>query len=107
MDKFFQLNNVLGAVVSLGASLGVIYGWVVRPIRNIVRKLDALTEDVAYLQGERLNSAYDFYIQRGWCSGAKKRELERWYTAYKSAGHNHLADNYINSILALPEQPQT
>lgn len=51
-----------------------------KPINEIKRtnalqteKLDKLTDDVARLQGDRLNQAYDFYMAQGWCSGAKKR----------------------------------
>lgn len=107
-----ELKQLLLAIVEIGGALGVLYGWIVKPIKAIKEQneqqsvdIKQLTDDVAYLQGDRLNQAHEHYINKGWCTGSKKRELERWYKAYKKAGHNHLADSYIDDIMNLPEDP--
>lgn len=62
MENLLQIDKILGLVVSIGVSMGVIYGWVVRPIRKLLKNVQTLTEDVAFLQGDRLNHAHDYYM---------------------------------------------
>lgn len=71
----------------------------------VLDKLDALNDDVADLQYERLSQAHDFYTGRGWCPTSKKDQLCTMYKSYTAKGRNHLSKFYEQEILALPDTP--
>ena len=74
--------------------------------RTVLAKLDAINDDVADLQYERLSQAHDFYVGRGWCPTSKKNQLCQMYKSYTAKGRNHLSKCYEQEILALAEEPQ-
>ena len=74
--------------------------------RTVLAKLDAINDDVADLQYERLSQAHDFYVGRGWCPTSKKNQLCQMYKSYAAKGRNHLSKYYEQEILALAEEPQ-
>ena len=74
--------------------------------RPVLAKLDAINDDVADLQYERLSQAHDFYVGRGWCPTSKKNQLCQMYKSYTAKGRNHLSKYYEQEILALAEEPQ-
>ena len=74
--------------------------------RTVLAKLDAINDDVADLQYERLSQAHDFYVGRGWCPTSKKNQLCQMYKYYTAKGRNHLSKYYEQEILALAEEPQ-
>ena len=74
--------------------------------RTVLAKLDAINDDVADLQYERLSQAHDFYVGRGWCPTSKKNQLGQMYKSYTAKGRNHLSKYYEQEILALAEEPQ-
>ena len=74
--------------------------------RTVLAKLDAINDDVADLQYERLSQAHDFYVGRGWCPTSKKNQLSQMYKSYTAKGRNHLSKYYEQEILALAEEPQ-
>lgn len=74
--------------------------------RTVLAKLDAINDDVADLQYERLSQAHDFYVGRGWCPTSKKNQLCQMYKSYTAKGRNHLSKYYEQEILALAEEPQ-
>ena len=74
--------------------------------RTVLAKLDAINDDVADLQYERLSQAHDFYVRRGWCPTSKKNQLCQMYKSYTAKGRNHLSKYYEQEILALAEEPQ-
>ena len=71
----------------------------------VLDKLDALNDDVADLQYERLSQAHDFYTGRGWCPTSKKDQLCVMYKSYTAKGRNHLSVHYEQEILGLPDKP--
>ena len=73
--------------------------------RAVLVKLDAINDDVADLQYERLSQAHDFYVGRGWCPTSKKNQLCQMYKSYTAKGRNHLSRYYEQEILALAEEP--
>lgn len=74
--------------------------------RTVLAKLDAINDDVADLQYERLSQAHDFYVGRGWCPTSKKNQLCQMYKSYTAKGRNHLSKYYEQEILALAEEPR-
>ena len=74
--------------------------------RTVLAKLDAINDDVADLQYERLSQAHDFYVGRGWCPTSKKNQLCQMYKFYTAKGRSHLSKYYEQEILALAEEPQ-
>ena len=74
--------------------------------RDVLEKLDAITDDVADLQYERLSQAHDFYCERGWCPSSKKQQLCNMYQSYTSKGRNHLSAHYEKEILELKDNPE-
>lgn len=118
-----HLYDILKLVVGIGTALGVIYGWIVKPIRRmqaeqaetnkrvaaeltqIKTRLDSVQEDVADTLGDRLAQAYRHFMKQGWCSHEEKQFFVRVHQQYSSRGHNHLADTYESDLLRLPEEP--
>jgi len=74
--------------------------------RDVLEKLDAITDDVADLQYERLSQAHDYYLDRGWCPTSKKQQLCNMYQSYTSKGRNHLSAHYEKEILELKDNPE-
>lgn len=74
--------------------------------RDVLKKLDAITDDVADLQYERLSQAHDFYVERGWCPTSKKQQLCNMYQSYTAKGRNHLSAHYEKEILELKDNPE-
>ena len=74
--------------------------------RDVLEKLDAITDDVADLQYERLSQAHDYYLDRGWCPTSKKQQLCNMYQSYTAKGRNHLSAHYEKEILELKDNPE-
>lgn len=73
--------------------------------KTVLKKLDAITDDIADLQYERLSQAHDFYTTQGWCPTSKKAQLCNMYRSYTGKGRNHLSAHYEQEILALADKP--
>lgn len=73
--------------------------------RLVLEKLDAITDDIADLQYERLSQAHDFYTSQGWCPTSKKEQLCHMYKSYHNKGRNHLSEHYEQDILRLKDRP--
>ena len=74
--------------------------------RTVLAKLDAINDDVADLQYERLSQAYDFYTTRGWCTSSKKLMLCKMHKSYRAKNRNHLSEHFEQEILDLPDKPK-
>ena len=74
--------------------------------RDVLKKLDEITDDVADLQYERLSQAHDYYLDRGWCPTSKKQQLCNMYQSYTAKGRNHLSAHYEKEILELKDNPE-
>ena len=74
--------------------------------RDVLEKLDAITDDVADLQYERLSQAHDYYLDRGWCPTSKKQQLCNMYQSNTAKGRNHLSAHYEKEILELKDNPE-
>ena len=74
--------------------------------RDVLKKLDEITDDVADLQYERLSQAHDYYLDRGWCPTSKKQQLCNMYQSYTAKGRNHLSTHYEKEILELKDNPE-
>ena len=116
--------DILKIIVGIGTALGMIYGWIVKPIRKMQNaqneinkqvtaelsaingKLAVVQEDVADTLGDRLAQAYRHFMRQGWCSHEEKEFIIRLHQSYTSKGHNHLANTYEADLLRLPESPE-
>lgn len=119
------INNVGKAAGSISAILALLALALFRPIKTAVQKrrdekaaqqkfqvevlakLDAITDDIADLQYERLSQAHDFYTTQGWCPTSKKEQLCTMYKSYHGKGRNHLSTHYEKDILSLADKPRT
>lgn len=68
----------------------------------VLEKLDAIIEDIADLQRDRLTQAHDFYVAQGYCPSDTKQVLVHMHRSYRAKGRNHLCDHYEQDILELP-----
>ena len=118
------INNAGALAGSISAILALIAALLFKPLkrmraarkqdhdaaaefrRTVLAKLDAINDDVADLQYERLSQAHDFYVGRGWCPTSKKNQLCQMYKSYTAKGRNHLSKYYEQEILALAEEPR-
>ena len=118
IERAGAIASAVTAVIALGAGL-LIKPWRAHKRRKAERdkaeadfraavldKLDALNDDVADLQYERLSQAHDFYTGRGWCPTSKKDQLCVMYKSYTAKGRNHLSAHYEQEILGLPDKPE-
>lgn len=128
MEQFsvwlFTARDLLTALVAVVTAVGVIYGWVVRPIRKqqeldkqqsekidkLVIAVEDLRKQVDANQAEyvrdRLQTLHERYCNElGWASADEKRRIVDWYEEYSQRGYNHLATTYAEDILKLPERP--
>ncbi len=120
----FSARDLLTALVAVVTAVGVIYGWVVRPIKKqqeldkqqsekidkLVVAVDELKKQVNDHQAEyvrdRLQTMHERYCNElGWVSPEEKRRIIDWYEEYRKRGYNHLADTYAEDIVKLPEKP--
>lgn len=104
MDLLIKLGAVAGAISAMIALILTILRFI-RWIKAVVDKLDAIIDDIADLQYERLSQAHDFYMDRGWCPTSKKVQLCNMYKSYTAKGRNHLSAHYEKEILGLPDSP--
>ena len=74
---------------------------------EVLAKLDAITDDIADLQYERLSQAHDYYTTPGWCPTSKKEQISTMYKSYHGKGRNHLSAHYEQDILSLADKPHT
>lgn len=122
MDWINNAGKLAGSVSAIIALLALV---LIRPIKTAVQKrrdekaaqqkfqvevlakLDAITDDIADLQYERLSQAHDFYTTQGWCPTSKKEQLCTMYKSYHGKGRNHLSTHYEKDILSLADKPHT
>ena len=87
-------------IASWVTALGVIYAF----IRKIVKPLQDMNTAITLMQRERLESAHAIYVNcLGWCPSGEKTVLSDIYKHYTSRGNNHIAEDYIERLVALPE----
>ena len=103
---------VAGAVTAVLALVAALWRPVKKMLKKraefremVLEKLDAIMDDIADLQYERLSQAHDYYTGRGWCPTSKKDQLCRMYKAYTGKGRNHVSAHYEQDILSLPDKP--
>ena len=122
MDWINNAGKLAGSVSAILALLALV---LIRPIKagakkrrdekaaqqkfqaEVLAKLDAITDDIADLQYERLSQAHDFYTTQGWCPTSKKEQLCTMYKSYHGKGRNHLSAHYEQDILSLADKPHT
>lgn len=74
-------------------------------VEVIEKKVSRLGESVATIQADRLNQAYDFYVdKRHPCPMSIKSSLTRMHEQYTEGGHNHLHASYIERLEACPTE---
>lgn len=128
MEQFsgwlFSVRDLLTALVAVVTAVGVIYGWVIKPIKRqqeldklqsekidkLVVAVDELKKQVDANQAEyvrdRLQTMHEKYCNElGWASAEEKRRIVDWYEDYRRRGYNHLAETYAEDIVKLPERP--
>ena len=117
------INNAGKLAGSISAVIALLTLVLFKPIKNAIKKrredrdmqkkfqklvlekLDAITDDIADLQYERLSQAHDFYTSLGWCPTSKKEQLCHMYKSYHNKGRNHLSEHYEQDILRLKDRP--
>ena len=117
------INNAGKLAGSISAVIALLTLVLFKPIKNAIKKrredramqkkfqqlvlekLDAITDDIADLQYERLSQAHDFYTSQGWCPTSKKEQLCNMYKSYHNKGRNHLSEHYEQDILKLKDRP--
>lgn len=74
-------------------------------MEEIRKKVDRLDDGVATLQGDRLNQAYDFYVDKhNPCPLAVKASLTEMHAQYTGRGYNHLHNSYIERLEECPTE---
>lgn len=119
----YWINNAGKLAGSISAVIALLTLVLFKPIKNAIKKrredrdmqkkfqklvlekLDAITDDIADLQYERLSQAHDFYTSQGWCPTSKKEQLCNMYKSYHNKGRNHLSEHYEQDILKLKDRP--
>ena len=119
----YWINNACKLAGSISAVIALLTLVLFKPIKNAIKKrredrdmqkkfqklvlekLDAITDDIADLQYERLSQAHDFYTSQGWCPTSKKEQLCNMYKSYHNKGRNHLSEHYEQDILKLKDRP--
>ena len=117
------INNAGKLAGSISAVIALLTLLLFKPIKNAIKKrredrdmqkkfqklvlekLDAITDDIADLQYERLSQAHDFYTSQGWCPTSKTEQLCHMYKSYHNKGRNHLSEHYEQDILRLKDRP--
>ena len=117
------INNAGKLAGSISAVIALLTLVLFKPIKNAIKKrredrdmqkkfqklvlekLDAITDDIADLQYERLSQAHDFYTSQGWCPTSKKEQLCHMDKSYHNKGRNHLSEHYEQDILKLKDRP--
>ena len=117
------INNAGKLAGSISAVIALLTLVLFKPIKNAIKKrredrdmqkkfqklvlekLDAITDDIADLQYERLSQAHDFYTSQGWCPTSNKEQLCHMYKSYHNKGRNHLSEHYEQDILKLKDRP--
>ena len=117
------INNAGKLAGSISAVIALLTLVLFKPIKNAIKKrredrdmqkkfqklvlekLDAITDDIAALQYERLSQAHDYYTSPGWCPTSKKQQLCHMYKSYHNKGRNHLSEHYEQDILKLKDRP--
>ena len=120
----FTLKDWVTAIVALVGAVGIIVGWIVRPIKKqqeldkvqnqkideIIASIEHLKKQVEANQCEyvrdRLQTLREHYCREiGWATAEEKRRIIEWYESYRAKGFNHLSTNYVHDIESLPEYP--
>lgn len=74
-------------------------------VEGIEKNVGRLSESVATLQADRLNQAYDYYVdKRHPCPMSIKSSLTQMHEQYTEGGHNHLHASYIERLEACPTE---
>lgn len=74
-----------------------------KAVSDIGKKVQRLDEGVATLQSDRLNQAYEFYVEEGNpCPMSVKVSLTAMCEQYTQGGHNHLHESYIERLEECP-----
>ena len=103
-----QAAKYIGYVVAIVTGLVTIYNWIAKPIKEIQKenrdqskKLDQLDADTADLLCSQLCREHDYFLRIGYCPTTDKVRIRSIYERYKARNRNHLADTFMDDILAL------
>lgn len=80
----------------------------------VLDKLDALNSRfgvmdkiIAELQRDNIERAYCmFVVEHGYCPSGMKEAISDTFKSYKERGYNHIAENRVEELIAMPEFPQ-
>ncbi|MEG0766525.1 MAG: hypothetical protein RR482_02310 [Clostridia bacterium] len=92
------IGNWIVWIVSLATALITLWKWIAKPIRDVQANTDML-------MGDRLAQAHDYWMRKKYCPPLDRKRLIDMHKAYAERGLNHLAENYEEDILELPEEP--
>ena len=92
-------------LASFGGAVLIVWRWVAMPLKKIIQKIEMLEEDMADVQGDRLNTAHTYHTGKGFCPKGEKVRLVEMYERYTAKGRNHLMKDYVKTLIALPDHP--
>ncbi|MDD3336957.1 MAG: hypothetical protein PHI98_15860 [Eubacteriales bacterium] len=103
-DMVKMLGDGAVWLAAVGAALSAIWAWVGKPLRKLTGRIEDIREDTGALMGDRLSQAHDYWMRKGYCPAADKARLVDMHQRYSDMGRNHLARNYEQDLLELPEE---
>ena len=98
------MNDILVIVKTYGD--WVIYAialWAA--VSKIVKPIRGIQQDTELLLWGALTRDHDYYTKLGYCPVADKKRLVSMHKRYRERGLNHLADDWENDIISLPDCP--
>lgn len=103
VDFFRDVGVVLGGIGLLIATSTKI----VKPLQEILSKVDKNTEVVGILMRERIIEKYDTYTapNRGYATAKEKREFDELVHKYWDLKYNHFSKQMLEDVLELPNHP--
>lgn len=97
-------TNLMLTIAGWITAIGVIWSF----LKKIIKPVQNMNEAITLMQRERMESAHAIYsVVLGWCPSGEKTVLSDIYRHYRDSGHNHMAEDYIDRICALPDHPKS
>lgn len=125
-----DFKTIVEWIVGVGAALGVIWGWIGKPIKKMTQEMTKFKTEVKeqvadiretvtslqgsvgdiqgstdFLLGDRLAQAHVYWEKKKYCPPYDKARLIEMHKVYTARGLNHLYASYEEDLLDLPDEP--
>lgn len=103
VDFFRDMGVILGGIGLLIATSVKI----VKPLQQILKKVDINTNIVGILMRERIMEKYDTYTapNRNYATAKEKKEFDELVQKYWKLGFNHFSEQMLEDVMDLPNHP--